>query len=226
MKIMVVEDNVEINKILTTQLIKDGYEVLSFNNAFDAIKGFQENNIFCVLTDLTMPILSGEEFINMIRKDYYGLIIAITSKTSMEDKLNVLSIGADDYITKPFNIQEVLLKVRNYLNKINRSTHSTILNNGDFVFNHHNNELKICNELVTLTSVEFLILKRFIDSLNKIVSRSDIMSAVYYDNLEVFDRAIDGHIKNIRKKIKKYSTHEYIKTVYGLGYKLCGESNV
>ena len=225
MQILVVDDSPEINKILTDMLQSDGYNVISCSNAFDALKTFQENKFFCVITDLMMPIMSGEEFIRKIRTDYYGLIIAVTAKTGMDDKLNVLSLGADDYIAKPFNKQEILLKVRNYANKINKSNHKTSLNDGEFIFNFHDNILQINDNIIKLTSVEFLVVKTFVNGLNRIISRDDIMSAVYYDDLEVFDRAIDGHIKNIRKKIKQYSDREYIKTVYGLGYKLVGESD-
>lgn len=225
MKILIVEDNKGINDILTNLMKEEGYDVVSCNNAFDALKEFEEHSFFCVLTDLMMPIMSGEEFIKKIRTDYYGLIIAITAKTQLEDKLNVLTIGADDYIMKPFNKKEIILKVRNYANKINKSNHKQSLNGGEFVFNHHDNQLIVNQNIVNLTSVEFLIIKYFMKYLNKIISRDELMANVYYDDLDVFDRAVDGHIKNIRKKIKKYSDKEYIKTVYGLGYKLVGDAD-
>ena len=223
MKIIILEDNVEINKILTNLFKDEGYEVLSYSNAFDALKGFENNTVHCILTDLMLPIMSGEEFIKKIRKDYYGLIIAITAKTSDEDKLNVLELGADDYILKPFNKREVLLKVNNYFTKLNRSNHTTSLNSGEFVFNHNDNTLLINKNPITLTSVEFLTLQVLLDSINNIVSRETILNAVYSVDVDVFDRVIDGYIKNIRKKLKKYTDNEYIKTVYGLGYKLVGE---
>ncbi len=225
MKILILEDNKDINAILTKLFTDEGFEVLSYDNAFDALKGFKSNKIHCVLTDLMLPIMSGEEFIKKIRPDYYGLIIAVTAKTSIEDKLQVLELGADDYILKPFNKREVLLKVKNYFMKLNRSNHVTSLNNGEFIFNHHNNTLKIHENSITLTSVEYLTLSTLIESLNKIISRESILNKIYSVDVDVFDRVIDGYIKNIRKKIKKYTDTEFIKTVYGLGYKLVGEAD-
>ncbi len=223
MKIIILEDNVEINKILTNLFISEGYDVLSYSNAFDALKGFNENSVQCVLTDLMLPIMSGEEFIKKIRADYYGLIIAITAKTGEEDKLKVLELGADDYILKPFNKREVLLKVNNYFAKLNKSNHKTSLNQGEFIFNHHDNTLIVNKQSITLTSVEYLTLSVLLDSINKIISREAILNSIYSIDVEVFDRVIDGYIKNIRKKLKKHTNTEYIKTVYGLGYKLVGE---
>jgi len=223
MKILILEDNKEINRILTKLFEDEGYEVLSYNNALDALSGFAVNTVNCVLTDLMLPIMSGEEFIKKIRTDYYGLIIAITAKTSDEDKLKVLELGADDYILKPFNKREVLLKVNNYFSKLNKSNHKTSINSGDFIFNHHDNTLVINKNLITLTSVEYLTLSVLLENINRIVSRDVILNAMYTVDVDVFDRVIDGYVKNIRKKIRKFTDTEYIKTVYGLGYKLEGE---
>lgn len=223
MNILVLEDNIEINKILTSSLEKEGYTVFSYTNAFDALKAFKEHKIQCILTDLMMPIMTGEEFIKQIRPNYYGLIIAITAKTKLEDKLHVLSLGADDYILKPFNKKEVLLKVGNYFKRLNKSNHITSLNNGDFIFNHRDNTLVVDKQPITLTSVEYLTLSVLIESINQIMSRETILSEMYMHEVDVFDRVIDGYIKNIRKKINPHTNYEYIKTVYGLGYKLVGE---
>lgn len=223
MKILILEDNIEINKILTNLFVNEGYEVVSFFNAFDALKEFNNSVINCVLTDLMLPIMSGEQFIKKIRTDYFGLIIAITAKTSNEDKLNVLELGADDYILKPFNKREIVLKVHNYFMKLNKSNHKTSLNSGEIVFNHHDNTLMINKNLITLTSVEYLTMKVLLDSINKIITRDVILNGIYTMDIDVFDRVIDGHIKKIRKKIRMYTDKDYILTVYGLGYKLVGE---
>lgn len=225
MKIMILEDNIEINRILTELFHEEGYEVSSFYNAFDALKSFKSEKFSCVLTDLMLPIMNGEEFIKKIRTDYYGLIIAITAKVNESDKLHVLELGADDYITKPFNKKEVLLKVNNYFKKINKSNHKTSLNQGEFVYDFHDNTLTIDRNSITLTSMEYLTLGVFVKSINKIITRETILQTVYYDDVDIFDRVIDGHIKNLRKKIKEFTDTEYIVTVYGMGYKLVGEAD-
>lgn len=223
MAILILEDNPDINQILTSLFQKEGYTVFSYDNVFDALEGFKSHNIQCVLTDLMLPIMSGESFIKKIREDFYGLIIAITAKSGEEDKLNVLSIGADDYIVKPFNKKEVLIKVNNYFLKLNRRNQISSLNNGEFKYNHKNNSLIVNGHPITLTSIEFLTLGVLMKSLNNIVTRNQIIEQVYHNDLDVFDRVIDGQIKKIRKKIKQHTDVEFIKTVYGLGYKLEGE---
>ena len=225
MKIMILEDNVEINRILTELFQEEGYEVTSFYNAFDALKAFKDIKFSCVLTDLMLPIMNGEEFIKKIRTDYYGLIIAITAKANEADKLYVLELGADDYITKPFNKKEVLLKVNNYFKKINKSNHKISLNQGEFVYDYNDNKLSINKNQITLTRIEYLMLGVLLKSINKIITREFILQTIYYDDVNVFDRVIDGHIKNLRKKIKGFTDTEYIKTVYGMGYKLVGEAD-
>ncbi len=225
MKIMILEDNVEINRILTELFQEEGYEVTSFYNAFDALKAFKDIKFSCVLTDLMLPIMNGEEFIKKIRTDYYGLIIAITAKANEADKLYVLELGADDYITKPFNKKEVLLKVNNYFKKINKSNHKISLNQGEFVYDYNDNKLSINKKYITLTRIEYLMLGVLLKSINKIITREFILQTIYYDDVNVFDRVIDGHIKNLRKKIKGFTDTEYIKTVYGMGYKLVGEAD-
>ena len=222
MKIMILEDNIEINRIISESFQNEGYEVASFYNAFDAIEAFKHDKFHCVLTDLMLPIMSGEQFIKKIRVDYYGLIIAITAKVNDSDKLKVLELGADDYITKPFNKREVLLKVNNYIKKITRSNHTTSLNGGEFIYDFHNNNLRINKNEIILTSIEYLTLGELVKSLNKIITRESILQNIYYDDVDVFDRVIDGHIKKLRKKIKEHTATEYIKTVYGMGYKLVG----
>ncbi len=225
MKILIIEDTKQINDILTGIFTSNGYEVVSVDNAFDGLKKLEEERIVCVLTDLMLPILSGEDFIKKIRQSYNGLIIAITAKTSLADKLNVLELGADDYIMKPFNKVEILLKVRNYFKKLETSSKRISLNSGDLVFTESNNLLIVNSNEVVLTSVEYILVKTMMTSLNRIQTRDELIHSIYLDDLEVFDRAIDGHIKNIRKKIKKYSSVKYIETVYGLGYKFIGDKD-
>ena len=223
MNILVVEDNLEINKIITKMLQSEGYNVTSCTNAFDALKSFSKNDYFCVITDLMMPIMSGEELIEKLRPNYLGLIIAVTAKTGIDDKLYTLSIGADDYIIKPFNRNEILFKIKNYYNKFIQTRKNISFNNGELIFNFNDNQLIVCNNIVELTAIEFLIVKFFIQNVNQVLSRDQIMKNVYYEDFNVFDRAIDGHIKNIRKKIADFVSKKYIHTVYGLGYKFVGE---
>jgi len=221
--ILVLEDNQEINEILSNTLKDEGYTVFSCFNAFDALEVFADERIGLIISDLMLPIKSGEEFIEDIRKTSTVHIIAITAKVNTTDKLHTLTIGADDYITKPFNKQEVVIKVNNYFKKLQVKDVYISINSGKFKLNTDNNELIINNNTITLTSVEYIMLKKMLESLNKIINRESFLDTLNYNNFEVFDRVVDTHIKNIRGKIKKVSNDNYIKTVYGLGYKLTGD---
>ncbi len=222
-KIIVLEDNKEINKILTDILLKEGYQVFPSFNAIKALEDFKEHHIDAILTDLMLPIMSGEEFIQEIRKISNVHIIVISAKTAIHEKLEGLKKGADDYLYKPFIEEEVIIKLENLF--IKKDYHESIitLNNKTIKFQEGKNQLIINNEIIPLTSVEYLMLKLLFQEVNKVISREQFLDVLYLGEADVFDRVIDVHIRNIRAKIKKVHHQPLVKTVYGLGYTLVGE---
>lgn len=221
--IIVLEDNKDINQILTNILLKEGYNVFPSLNAFDALKDFRENHIDCILTDLMLPIMSGEEFIQEIRKESNVHIIVISAKTTNIDKLEGLKKGADDYLFKPFLDEEVVIKLRNLFIKKDFNETITTFNKKEIIFQEGKTQIIINKEIVSLTSVEYQIVKLLIEEHNKVITRETFLDALYTFGDEVFDRVIDVHIRNIRKKIKNVYDKEIIKTVYGLGYSFVGD---
>lgn len=220
--ILVVEDNVEINKILSSSLEAEGYNVLSAFNAFEALTFFSKNEVDCIITDLVLPIMSGEEFIQNIRKKSNVHIMIISAKITIQEKLNGLRIGADDYFSKPFNEEEVIIKIHNYFKKIDHKKTRTSINDGLLIFENMNNTILVDRHEVDLTSIEYLILEFLIKNLNRVVTRSECVDYLYRNEKNVYERVVDSHIKNIRKKMEPYAKQELIKTVYGLGYSLRG----
>jgi DNA-binding response OmpR family regulator len=221
--IIVLEDNKDINKILTNILLKEGYNVFPSFNAFDALNDFKENNIDCILTDLMLPIMSGEEFIQEIRKMSNVHIIVISAKTSNEDKLEGLKTGADDYLFKPFLEEEVKIKLENLFIKKDFNENITTFNKKEVIFHEGKTHIIINNVKIPLTSVEYQMLRLLIQEDNKVITREQFLNVLYTFDDEVFDRVIDVHIRNIRKKINKVYDKELIKTVYGLGYSFVGD---
>ena len=221
--ILVLEDNLEINAILSNILIKEGYKVFPSFNAFDALKDFQENHIDCILTDLMLPIMSGEEFIQEIRKKSNVHIIVISAKTTNSDKLEGLKKGADDYLFKPFLEEEVVIKLENLFLKRDFKENITTFNKKEIIFQEGKTQIVISDNIIPLTSVEYQMLKLLIQENNKVISREQFLDVLYKLDSEVFDRVIDVHIRNIRKKIKTVSTKAVIKTIYGLGYSFVGD---
>lgn len=216
--IIVLEDNKNINELISNILVREGYKVFSCYNAFDAYKEFENNKIDCILTDLMLPIITGEVFIQEIRKKSNVHIIVISAKTSSSDKLDVLKIGADDYLFKPFLEEEVRLKLRNFFYKKDYSAMTKSFNEGDVIFVEGKPELIIKNTTISLTSVEYQIIRYLIQAENKVISREQFLDVLYSFGDEVFDRVIDVHIRNIRRKIKTKYDKDVIKTIYGLGY--------
>lgn len=221
--IIVLEDNKSINSILTNILLEEGYNVFPSFNAFDALKDFKENHIDCILTDLMLPIMSGEEFIEEIRKNSNVHIIIISAKTSNLDKLEGLKKGADDYLFKPFLEKEVVIKLENLFIKKDYKENIKTFNKKEIVFQEGKTQIIFNNESISLTSIEYQMLQLLIQENNKVITRDQFLDVLYSFGEDVFDRVIDVHIRNIRKKIKKVYSKEVIKTVYGLGYSFIGD---
>lgn len=223
--ILVLEDHKEINQFITNTLKEENYTVFSVFDAFHAIELFHQEEIDLIVTDLMLPIKSGESFIKEVRKTSSVHIIIISAKATLDDKLEGLKIGADDYLIKPFSKDELVLKINNYFKKQEDIKDNISLYNGDIVFSLSNNVLKIKDKELTLTAVEFQILRYLVLHKNKVVSRSQLLDSLYDYNIDVYDRVIDTHIKNIRQKVRTLYDDDFIKTVYGLGYILVGEKN-
>lgn len=221
-KILVLEDNKEINKVLSNLLQKANYDVYSTFDAFEAIKVFRKNKIDCIITDLMLPIMSGEEFIQEIRKESNVHIIVISAKTTNKDKIKGLKKGADDYLFKPFLEEEVLIKLENLFAKRDYKEQTKTFNNKEVTFEEGKTILLVNNNEVSFTTVEYQMIKLLIQESNKVITRSQFLDVLYEFGDEVFDRVIDVHIRNIRKKIKAVYDTELIKTVYGLGYSWVG----
>ena len=223
-EVLIVEDNIEINNLIYEIMLDSNYQAFQAFNAFDAMKIFENNNIDLIVTDLMLPIKSGEDFIKDIRLFSNVYIIIISAKVDLENRLEGLTIGADDYIVKPFSGEELVLKINNHFKR--KTLKETIIsfNHGDFLFEFSNNIASVNNKKIELTGVEYLLLETLINNKNQILSRQQLLEKAFTNEREVFDRVVDVHIKNIRSKIRGAgSSVEYIKTIYGLGYMFVGD---
>lgn len=223
--ILILEDNKTINDILKSILSESNYQVFQAFNAFDALKIFKDNTIDCVITDLMLPIMSGEAFIKEIRKISNVHIIVISAKTDVEDKLNGLKIGADDYLYKPFIEEEVLLKIDNLFTKMNKDQTMITFNHKEIIYSSGNPTVVFNDHEIEFTAIEYRMITLFVQNPNKVISRERFIDYLYQFNEGAYDRIIDVHIRNIRKKIKSIYPKEVIKTLYGLGYMFVGEKD-
>lgn len=226
--VLVVDDEPKIVEIITAYLKKEGYDVLSAFNGIEALKIFNSNNIDLVILDLMLPDLSGEKVCDEIRKISEVPIVMLTAKVQEEEILKGFSLGSDDYITKPFSPKILIARIKAVLSRIqdNRENIKDIVsfNDGDLIINTKTYEVKKNNNPVFLTLSEFKILKAFIENPKKIFTRNELLDKIVLDEIEIYDRTIDSHIKNIRSKIEENTKSPfYIITIYGVGYRFGGD---
>lgn len=222
--ILVVEDEKNISDVINAYLIKEGFNVFLAKDGEMALDLFNHNDIYLIILDLMIPKISGEEVCKTIRSKSNVPIIMLTAKTHEDDRIEGLSIGADDYVLKPFSPRELISRVkalmrRSYPNS-RPSAEKLSFNNGDLEIEVDKMLVRKNNEIISLTANEFKILLALVSNSNHVLSRDQLIQFSLGLEYEGFDRTIDTHIKNIRQKIEDNpKSPEYIHTVYGAGYK-------
>ena len=223
--ILVVEDDVDINNLISKTLEKRQYKITQAFSGSEALLQLSISDYSLILLDLMLPGMSGEEIINKIRNEKEMPIIVISAKTSLNDKVNVLNIGADDYITKPFESEEIIARVnsnlRGYRKYKTETTLDKIYKFKNITLDEERREVKVNDIDIHLTGYEFDILSILIKNPDKVYSRESLYEQVWKNGYYGEDNSVNVHISNIRKKIKSVSKdEEYIKTVWGIGFKL------
>ncbi len=221
-KILVVEDDEDIHNLIKSILEKERYEIISAYSGTEALLLIENNDIDLILLDLMLPGLTGEE---LIKKLTDIPIIVISAKISSEDKVNVLSGGANDYITKPFDANELLARVKVQL-RINKKEQNLNLMYKYMVLDKATHMLYIKKEKINLTKTEYMILKQLLSNPKQIITKTKLIQTLNEDNkinpeIQIYDEnSLKVHISNIRKKIRNVTTNEYIESVWGIGFKL------
>ncbi|OEF96090.1 response regulator transcription factor [Desulfuribacillus alkaliarsenatis] len=225
-KILVVDDEPKIVDIITMYLKKDGFLVRTAYNGRDALKVFREWKPSLIILDLMMPEMTGEQTCEAIRKESNVPIIMLTAKSDENERIKGLSIGADDYLVKPFSPRELVVRVRTVLRRFQpNELLADILsfNDGELEIDATRHEVKIKGKVVDLTPNEFKLLLVLAKNPHRTFNRTELLEKVQGYNFEGYDRTIDAHIKNLRKKIEEDQKNpKYVKTVYGMGYKFDG----
>lgn len=221
--ILVVEDDVDINGLLCRILKKQNYEVISAYSGSEARMCINMYNYDLILLDLMLPGLSGEELIGEIRKSKAMPIIIISAKTEIEDKVKLLKLGADDYITKPFEISEVIARVEAQLRRYKRFNHTEheepLLTYKNLVIDREAMKVTVKGNDLILTVREFSILELLLKHPKKVFTRENLYKNVWNEEFYGEDNTVNVHISNIRAKISKLDKDtEYIKTIWGVGF--------
>lgn len=228
-KILVVDDEQNILDVVSAYLKKEGFEVITAMDGESALDIYNKQAIHLIILDLMIPKITGEEVCRKIRSKSNIPIIMLTAKVDEDERIEGISIGADDYLTKPFSVRELVVRVRALLRRAYRdfSPMADILtfNNGDLEVDVKKMVVKKQSEIVTLTANEFKILSVFLTNPGQLFSREKLVVKAFGADYEGFDRTVDSYIKNIRQKIESNPREpSYIITVYGMGYKFIPNS--
>lgn len=228
--VLVVDDETMIRESVSAYLTKQGYHVYVAEDGRKALEIFQNHTIIFVILDLMMPGMTGEEVCQTIRRQSRVPIIMLTAKTQENDVLNGLNIGADDYVTKPFSVKQLYARMAAILRRtagdLKPLAEKFSWNDNDLQIDFEHNEVKKQGELLSMTPSEWKILSALIKYPGKVFSRDNLIDLVFGSDFDGYDRVIDTHIKNLRKKVESDPKNPvYVKTVHGLGYKFGGGEN-
>src|SRR5690625_3456514 len=219
--ILVVEDDPMIRNLIRSFLEKQKFHVVEADNGYEAKDVFLTYRPCLILLDLMMPIMSGEEFLSWLREEKHDdvAIIMLTAKATTSDKISGLKLGADAYLTKPFDLEELLAQVEAVLRRTGQFCEKITIDG--LTIMPRKREVLLFNEKVHLTRHEFDLLYLFMQQPNTVYSREQLVRELYpNDEQTVLDRTIDAHIKKLREKIETDTSNpKRIQTVRGMGYK-------
>ncbi len=218
-----IDDDTGLCELLSEYLSSQGFEIQSVHDGEQGLKLAQANDYALILLDVMLPTLDGFEVLKQLRQTKLTPVIMLTAKGEDFDRIFGLELGADDYIPKPFNHRELLARVKaitrriEHINSLNINTTNKLLVNG-VTINLAAREASIDENTLTLTGTEYEILALLCKNASQVVSKEQISEEVLGRRLASFDRSIDMHVSNIRKKIAEHIKTERIKTMRGSGY--------
>lgn len=218
-KVLIVEDDLEINELLSVILRKNGIVSVSAYSGTEAMLQLQHNTYDLILLDLMLPGIHGEALIHQVRNESTVPIIVISAKVDIAHKVQILKSGADDYITKPFNQDEVMARVEVQLRKSSPMRTMEKVWRGLKV-DVDKREISLDGSVLSLTNAEFDILSLFISRPEHAFSKRDMYEKIWAGTYFGDDNTISVHVSNLRKKIATVTSDDYIKTIWGVGFML------
>lgn len=219
LKILVVDDEARMRKLVRDFLVKKDYEVIEAENGEVALKLFEEHeDIALVILDIMMPKIDGWQVCKTIRKDSKTPIIMLTAKAEEQDELLGFELGVDEYIAKPFSPKILVARVDAILRRTNKSATESVMKVGNIEVDKLAHIVKVCGNVIDLSFKEFELLVYFMENTGIALSRENILNAVWSYDYFGDARTIDTHVKKLRAKLT--ADADYIKTIWGLGYKM------
>jgi DNA-binding response OmpR family regulator len=223
--ILVIEDNEDVNLMITEALTDAGYGVKSAYNGIEGIKEIKNHSYDLILLDIMLPYKSGDEILKEMRGFSEIPVIIISAKDMVGIKIDLLKLGADDYITKPFDLGEVVARVESNLRRAQKQTQENkVFLYKDIVLDDSTKHVSAKGVEMELTAKEYMILEMLIKHQGKVFTKANLYESIWQDEYLGDENAVKTHISNLRNKLKKANSKvEYIETVWGLGYRLYKE---
>lgn len=227
--ILVVDDEKEIADLLEVYLINEGYRVYKFYEGTSALEYIQNTDISLAILDIMLPDIDGLALLRKIREKYFFPVIMLTARVEEMDKITGLTLGADDYITKPFQPLEVLARIKTQLRRYttyNRGTVSEEVKASEYdvrglIINKDTRKCSLYGEEISLTPTEFSMLWYLCENMGKVVSSEELFEEVWGEKYLDNNNTVMAHIGRLREKLKEPSRKpKFIKTVWGVGYKI------
>lgn len=222
-KILLVDDEIEITEINKRYLEQGGYDIDIANDGKEALEKYKRNKYSLIITDIMMPNMDGYDLISEVQYlDADQPFLFITAKTTEPDKIYALSLGADDYIVKPFSPRELVLRVRNILRRIEKNSTDSISTLGDLEINYNSRIASVNGKQLDLTVKSFELLWLLANNPERVFSKTELYEKIWQDEYVEDANTLNVHVHSLRRILVTYSTERTpnIKTVWGLGYKM------
>jgi DNA-binding response OmpR family regulator len=218
--ILLVDDEPRLLSLLKDYLHKSGFKILTAQNGREALSVCQQEEPDLIILDIMMPEMDGYEFMRQHRQVKKTPIILLTARVEDDEKIIGLELGADDYITKPFRPRELVARVSSVLRRAgHQHEEKPIFSCGSLLVNTSQHSVQVGGRPVRLTHSEFELLTSFMASPGRVFSRLDLLDAIQGVRYQGYERTIDTHIKNLRRKLDLEGTGSCIETIYGVGYR-------
>jgi DNA-binding response OmpR family regulator len=222
-KILIVDDEKQIVEIVKAYLEREGYRTIVAYDGKSALTLARKEHPDLIILDLMLPEITGWDVCRTLRAESDVPIIMLTARDDTTDKIIGLELGADDYVSKPFDPKELVSRVRAVLRRYSTKPKRSLINLGELIIDLEKRQVQRGEVEIQLTALEFDLLRILVENPGRVYSRMQLLDKVQGEAYEAYERTIDSHIKNLRKKIEFDSEHpKYILTVYGVGYKAAG----
>ena len=219
--ILIVDDEAKLRDLIRVYLEQEGYRIVEAEHGRAALYVARTEKPDLIILDLMMPEMGGYEFMRAFSREAETPVIMLTAKVEDQDKILGLELGADDYLTKPFNVRELIARVRAVLRRTNKqAVEPDFLRAFDIVLDRNGRTVQVAGREADLTPSEFELLATLMAAQGQVFSRLDLLDRMSGEAYEGYERTIDVHIRNLRTKIEPDPRHpKYIETVYGMGYR-------